>query len=115
MHKSGNKRTCSEIFLALEQKEKEFRLFQGGYNCEDLKAQYAPFTLAIREGKVWDGAEEVGTITEDTFILQYYDKEEDYSFRLRLKRNASGLEYLEEWMSEGTPALTISGALDALP
>lgn len=114
-HKSGNKRRCSEIFLHVEKTPSTLEFHHGGYKCENLQATLDPFTLEIRDGKIFFEGSELGTFANDRMEMLYANVEQDYTYRWVLEMQGEEMVYLEEWTSQGSPALTVSGRLKLLP
>ncbi|MGE3260713.1 MAG: hypothetical protein AB7K68_02930 [Bacteriovoracia bacterium] len=111
MHQSGNRRDCREIFLKLQGGEKALRILEGGYICGDIQASFDPFTLEIREGKIFLEGQSVGTISENDLDLLYKSEEENFTYHWHLQQAGDEINYLEEWASGGAPSLTVQGKL----
>lgn len=111
MHRSGTVRPCTEIFLHFRRDSTGVALLEGGYSCEDLQASFPAFTLAVRDGQLYDGTTRVGTFTETRLELRHEDREEDFTYHWLLEIKDGKLSYLEEWTDAGAPALTIRGTL----
>ncbi len=110
-HPQEKVRKCSEVFLRIKQDAQSFRVIEGGYKCEDLQAAYPDFTLEIKNGKLISDHIEVGNISENEMNLYKSDKQEGYSFHLRLQKKSQQLIYQEDWTDNTHPALTIKGIL----
>lgn len=109
---SGRTYNCQEIFLSLATTPYMFRLKDGGYRCGDLlHASFDPFRMNVKEGKLFDGSDELGTI--DTNGLQYeiFDPEDGSTYSLTLTKENNGLRYHEEWHDGEKIALKINGYL----
>lgn len=111
MHKTGNVRPCSEIFLQFKRSTSGVNLLAGGYACEDLQASFPTFFLEIRDGKLYDGKALVGTFTEERLEIAYEDADENFTYHWLLELKDGKLNYLEEWTDAGAPALTVRGLL----
>ncbi|MGZ3692719.1 MAG: hypothetical protein ACXWQO_00495 [Bdellovibrionota bacterium] len=113
-HKSGLKRACAEIFLNFQRKTGEVKILEGGYRCENLQASFDPFTMEVRDGKVYIEGEELGTFSENKLEIFFANKAEDFTYHWLLENSESGMSYLEEWTDGGKPALTVRGNLKAM-
>lgn len=112
---SGRTYECKEIFLNLKTSVQEFRLIDGGYKCGDLlHASFDPFRMTIKEGRLFDGNDELGTITEDELKYEIFDPEDGSTYRLKLSREDGQLHYYEEWHDGEKIALKINGFLHPL-
>lgn len=111
MHKSGNVRPCSEIFLHFKRGPSGVNLLAGGYACEDLQASFPTFFLEIRDGLLYDGKARVGTFTENRLEIFHEDLDENFTYHWLLETKDGGIAYLEEWTDAGAPALTVRGNL----
>lgn len=109
--KSGNVYPCEEVFLRYEITQDKFKVSDGGYRCGILNASYDYFTLTIRDGKLFEKNEEVGTISKDEINLSKYDSADDSHFHLRLKFNGKNIDYTETWKENGDDALIVKGTL----
>ena len=104
-------RECREIFMDIQQTEKQLILRDAGYICEDMQASFDPFVMEIKAGRlIWQGAD-VGFITPDVLDLNYEDQDEGFTYHLTLKKLGPEIHYFEEWISEGQKALTVEGIL----
>lgn len=110
---SGRIYECPEVFLRLETSKDLFRLREGGYKCEGLlQASFDPFKLSIRDGKLWNNNDELGTISSQEIKYQIYDPQDGSTYYLTLTKNSHGeIQYHEEWHDGEKIALTIKGLL----
>lgn len=114
-HKSGLKRKCSEIFVHLGQTPSQLQIHHGGYKCENLQATLDPFTLDLKNGKIFFEGEELGTFDGKKLDLLYVNRAEDYTYHWVLEESEGSMSYTEEWTDRGSPALTVSGVMQKLP
>lgn len=109
---SGRTYECREIFLSLETTEELFRLRDGGYKCGDLlHASFDPFRMTIRDGRLFNGADELGTISSDELKYEIFDPEDGSTYKLKLTKEESQIHYYEEWHDGEKIALKINGFL----
>lgn len=110
---SGRIYECPEIFLRLETSKDLFRLREGGYKCGGLlQASFDPFKLSIRDGKLWNQNDELGSISNREVKYQIYDPEDGSTYFLTLTKNSQGeIHYYEQWHDGEKIALTIKGLL----
>ena len=110
---SGRTYQCSEIFLRLETTPELFRLRGGGYNCGGLlNASFDPFKMSIRNGKLWNLDEELGSINDREIKYQIYDPADGSTYFLTLTKTQQGeILYHEQWHDGEKIALTIKGTL----
>lgn len=114
--KSGRQYECSEIYLRLEQTQNLFRLRDGGYHCGDLlQASFDPFKLTIRDGKLWNVEEELGSVNEQILTYKIFDPEDGSTYQLKLtKLPSGGIHYYEDWHDGEAIALKVHGDLKAI-
>jgi hypothetical protein len=111
-YSSGRTYACREIFLSLETNPTLFRLKDGGYKCGDLlHASFDPFRMTIKEGRLFDGNDELGTITDDELKYEIFDPEDGSTYRLKLSMETGKIHYYEEWHDGEKIALKINGLL----
>lgn len=109
---SGRTYECREIFLSLQTTEELFRLRDGGYKCGDLlHASFEPFRMTIRDGRLFNGTEELGTISSDELKYEIFDPEDGSTYKLKLTKEESQIHYYEEWHDGEKIALKINGFL----
>lgn len=112
---SGRTYDCQEIFLSIATTPDMFRLKDGGYKCGDLlHASFDPFRMTIKEGKLFDGSTELGTINADELKYEIFDPEDGSTYRLTLTQEEGQLHYYEEWHDGQKIALKINGHLSPL-
>lgn len=102
---------CPTVMLKLEITPKKFKVYEGGYDCSPLVATYDFFSLDIREGKLLDHNEVVGSISDKEITLEKYDPSDDSLFNLRMTFTEAGLDYTETWKQSGKEALVINASL----
>jgi|GEM_PF-6863305 len=98
----SHNRSCHMIGLSFHQTTKQLSLVAGGYECEDISAQYGAVDLKIRDGQLFDDTTLAGDLSADRLDLFQKDPSDGTLFRLQLKRNPNGsLHYTETW-TDGT-------------
>lgn len=112
---TGKRYECTEVFLDVDTSEKSFKLYQGGYICGFLKAAFDAFEFTIKDGVLFHGELEMGSISQKELKYHYYDPEDGSTFYLTLlKDNEGQIHYLEEWHDGEKIALTVKGDLKSL-
>lgn len=111
MHPKEKVRQCSQIFMQIKQDASKLHVIAGGYICEDMQASFPDFTLDIVDQKLVSEGTEVGTITDNEITLHKEDTEEDFTYKLLLKKENGSVLFEEQWTDGGQPALTVEGHL----
>lgn len=112
---SGRSYDCKEIFLSMATTSAEFKLKDGGYKCGDLlHASFDPFRMTVKQGKLYDGSTELGTISDKELNYKIFDPEDGSTYHLNLRYDLEKLQYTEEWHDGEKIALKINGLLSPL-
>lgn len=97
----GLKGTCSKVEIIIEQTPDNLHTEKYSAKCSLFDSDWGPIDQTIRNGKVFEGDEEVGTITEDTFKTMAPDGNVSYAYNMKLIRNADGSFSMDSYYGTG--------------
>jgi len=104
-----NKGLCHDIFFEFSEDQNSFKIKNGGYNCEEMSAEY-PFSIFKKKGdQLLYNGEIVGYRKNDVLYLEYYEG----LYKLKVIKNEDIVHFSEEW-NDGDDYLTISGKLSLI-
>jgi hypothetical protein len=107
------KGSCSKVEIEIEQKEGVLLTKIYDAACGLYGSSWGPVEQTIRDGKVFEGEEEVGTISEDTLLTTSRDGNVSYAYNLRLRPNPDGSLSLDTYygVQNGAGAIVIEASL----
>jgi hypothetical protein len=88
---------CTKVEIVIEQTETQLLTKLYNAECALFGSKWGPVPQEIRDGKVYEQGELVGTITEDTLMTLSTSGTYQYAYNLRLKKTADGKETLDSY------------------
>ena len=103
-------RECDLIYFHFDLSAEALMIYEGGYSCGILRAEYPPSRFERRgESELWYQGQKVGELNSDGFSL---DVPEEF-FRLEIELKDGLLKTQELW-DDGSSYLKVSGSLKPL-
>ena len=89
--------TCTQISIDITEAPGQLTISRYHSECSYFGSNWGPDVMTIKEGKVFEGEDEVGTISDDTLLTVSQDGGAAYAFNLKLLKNADGSETLQSY------------------
>jgi hypothetical protein len=107
------KGSCTKVGLAIEQKDGALLTKLYDAECGLYGSSWGPIEQTLRDGKVFEGEDEVGTISEDTLLTTSRDGNTSYAYNLKLLPNPDGSFSLATYygVQNGAGAIVIESTL----
>ncbi len=93
----GLNSNCSRVEILIQQSETEILTQVYNAECNLFGSKWGPIRQQIRDGKVYEQDEEVGTISTDTMITISASGTSKYAYNLKLVQNADGTKSLKSY------------------
>ena len=110
----GFKADCTHVEIIIEQNETSLvtKLYKA--DCGMYSPSWGPVTQTIHEGKVFEGEDEVGTISSDTLMTLSRSGTAEYAYNLKLIQGADGKPVMETYYGARTSAgaMVVEGNLE---
>lgn len=108
---SGASIKCEQIKFVVKQSPEAINIEQGYIQCKPQEMTVAPIRALIKNGALYMDNKKVGTISEDTVILNYKN-DQGVNVRSKAQLTETGMTYREEWLdNQGKVMLIFTGAL----
>lgn len=75
---------CSHVEIIIEQSETQITTKIYKANCNLFSSEWGPIVQEIRDGKIYEGSDEIGTIDETKMLSIFTSGGVQYAYNLRL-------------------------------
>ena len=113
----GLNSSCTKVEIDLDQQPGTLTVKRYHSDCGLYGSTWGPDVMTIKDGKVFEGEDEVGTLTGDTLMTISHDGGTDYAFNLKLIQLPDGTSKLETYygVRNGTGAIATEADLTKTP
>lgn len=93
---------CSKVEIMIEQTEARITTTKYESTCTMFGSKWGPIPQDIKDGKVYEAGEQVGTINDTTLITISQDGSYQYAYNLKLITGPQGQTQLQSYYGAGS-------------